>query len=348
MGEMDVLRSGMIFDCARRYYGVESIKGLIDALSGHEGSFLQLHLTDNQNVGVECTFLGQTAERAERFPDGSYRNPLTGRRFLTAAQIRGLIAYAREKQVELIPEIDAPAHMEGFFALAEREYGALYADTIARSRREYPGELNIASEQGLRLARTLYAEYADLFASCRRFHMGCDELFSGSYEDKLSYIGMISRLLKDEGFTVLIWNDLLTGRSLRELDRDLQVTYWSWDGDAQDPEEKAARRAERASVEDLQAAGFEVLICNSYYLYFVPSPRTFNRHDNDYTVRDLLENWTVRKWDGNSGRALADTRHILGSAVGMWNEDSAPLPEAPILAQFVRQYEAMARVNEGR
>ncbi len=42
------LVSGMIFDCARRYFPVDTIKALIDVLSGREGAFLQLHLTDNQ------------------------------------------------------------------------------------------------------------------------------------------------------------------------------------------------------------------------------------------------------------------------------------------------------------
>lgn len=126
-------QSGMIFDCARRYYPVETLKGLIDTLSGHAGAFLQLHLTDNQNVGVECALLGQTAEAAELMADGSYRNPHTGRRFLSAGQIRDILSYAGQRAVEVIPEIDAPAHMEGFFDLAEIRYGKAY-EVVAHSK----------------------------------------------------------------------------------------------------------------------------------------------------------------------------------------------------------------------
>lgn len=47
------------------------LKRLVDVLSEYEDAFLHLHLTDNENVGVECAYLGQTAESAELLPDGS-------------------------------------------------------------------------------------------------------------------------------------------------------------------------------------------------------------------------------------------------------------------------------------
>ena len=342
------LMSGMIFDCARRYYPVDTIKALIDVLSGREGAFLQLHLTDNQNVGVECTFLGQTAEDAELLPDGSCRNPLTGRQFLSAAQIRDILAYAAERGVEIIPEIEAPAHMKGFFELAEHHFDSTYVDSIAFSRWDYPGELDITSADAIWFVRKLYDEYAALFKDCRYFHIGCDELFSGSAADKTSYIRTMSSYMRDKGYIVRLWNDLLTKDNIPELDRGIQVTYWSWDGDAQNPERIASRRATRASVPDLQAEGFDILICNSYYLYYVPSVRNFNTHDNDYTINDLRENWNLTVWDSNKGTALPDTSHIIGSAVSMWNEDSAELRGERIIAQFIRQYRAMAEVTSRR
>lgn len=336
--------SGMIFDCARRYYPVDTIKALIDVLAGREGTFLQLHLTDNQNVGVACALLGQTEECAELLPDGSFKNPQTGRQFLSAAQIRDILDYAAGRSVEIIPEIEAPAHMEGFFTLAENHYGRAFVDAIAYSRRDYPGELDISSADAIRFVQELYDEYAALFKDCSCFHIGCDELFSGSAEGKTAYIRTMSAYMRDKGYIVRVWNDLLTKSNIPEFDKGTQVTYWSWDGDAQDPDVSAARRAERASLPDLQAEGFDILVCNSYYLYYVPSVRNFNTHDNDYTINDLRENWTIKVWDSNKGTALPDTDHIIGSAVSMWNEDSAELSGDKIISQFIRQYKAMDEV----
>ena len=338
------MSTGMIFDCARRYYSVGTIKGLIDVLSGNEDAFLQLHLTDNQNVGLECAFLGQTVDRAELLPDGSYRNPQTGLQFLSADQIREILAYAADRGVEIIPEIEAPAHMEGFFRLAENHFGSEYVDSIAYARWDYPGELNISAAHALDFVQKLYDEYMQLFRECSYFHIGCDEHFSGSGEDKESYLSRMSAYVGGRGFTVRMWNDLLKKDRIGGLDRRIQVTYWSWDGEAQDPDVKAARRAERASVPDLQAEGIDILICNAFYLYFVPSPRTFNQHDNDYTIENLHRSWNLKVWDSNRGTSLDSADHLIGSAVSMWSEESAELPEEPIIAQFIRQYKTMLGV----
>ena len=58
----DAMQSGIMLDCARRYYSVEEIKKYIDILAEESNSFLQLHLSDNENVGVECRTLGQCAD----------------------------------------------------------------------------------------------------------------------------------------------------------------------------------------------------------------------------------------------------------------------------------------------
>lgn len=336
--------SGMIFDCARRYYPVADIKKLIDILSQNEGTFLQLHLTDNQNVGVECALLGQTAENAELLRDGSYRNPQTGRRFLSAAQIRDIIAYAGERNIKIIPEIDSPAHMEGFFRLAENRFGKDFADSLAYSRLDNPGELDISSAAAVRFIKRLCDEYAALFEDCSVFHIGCDEFFSGSREGKTAYIRTISSYMRDKGFTIRMWNDLMTKDNISELDKEIQVTYWSWDGYIK-ADVTSPRRLVRASVPDLQKEGFDILICNAYYLYFVPSPEKFNKHNNDFTITDLKNSWTVKKWDSDLGTELADTCHIIGSAVSMWSEDSAGLAEEDIIDQFIRHYKAMQEVN---
>ena len=85
-----------------------------------------------------------------------------------------------------------------------------------------------------------------------------------------------------------------------------------------------------------------------FHLYYVPSTRNFNAHDNDYTIRDLSENWSLRCWNSNRGSQLSGMDHIIGSAVSMGSEDSAGLPEKEIIGQFIRQYRAMDWVNQVR
>ena len=341
------LQTGMTLDCARRYYSVESIKSVIDVISEEGGTFLQLHLTDNENVGVECAYLGQTAEDAELLADGTYRNPDTGKRFLSAGQMEEILAYASSKDVELVPEIDAPSHVEGFLVLAEEKFGAEYADRVAsyRDDTECWSELDISSPEAVDLVKALYDEYAQMFAGCTYFHIGCDEFFSGDdAQDRVSYINGIAAYMEAKGFRVRMWNDLVWKDTLDDVSKSIEITYWSYDGDTEDASAIAERRAVRASAQELCNAGFSILNYNSYYLYYVPSVKNFNEHDNDYMLWDLSEHWNLATWDSNSGRTLSDTSRVIGSSVCLWSEDSGNLLEEDVIDQFIRHYRAMHQV----
>ncbi len=334
--EIDHLQFGITLDCARRYHTVAEIKKYIDLLSAKENSFFQLHLTDNENAGIESVFLNQKAESAILHADGSYENPATGKRFLSKGQIVEIVEYAANKHVTLIPEIDLPAHARGFLELAKILHGESYAKSIASDFEE--GELDISKEAAVQFALRIYEEYTALFHACSYFHIGCDELFFSTSEDIQSYIIRISSFVKEKGFTVRMWNDLLTKENIHNVPQDLEVTYWSFDGDTEDLEERELRRRTRASVPDLQNAHFNVLIYNSYYLYYVPSLSNYNPEELEYMENDLRDNWNLGKWDGEDGEELFTRKHILGAAISIWNEDSTGLEKEKIFEEAEKLY----------
>ena len=339
--EESSVQCGILVDCARHSYPPEMLKRLVDVLSEYEDAFLHLHLTDNENVGVECAYLGQTAESAELLSDGSYRNPLTGGSFYSAGQIAELLSYASEKGVIIIPEIDAPAHAGGFLRLAERSLGNSFTEEIAAWGAE--GELDLSSAQALSFVRALYDEYAEMFRDCAYFHIGCDEHFSGTAEEKTAYINDISSYMGEKGFIVRAWNDFFTKDAAKEIDHGIQITYWSTDGDAEDAELSEARRALYASPDELCEAGFRILNYNSYYLYYVPSPSD-DAEDLAYMSRDLEEHWQLGAFDADSGTLLSDTEQVIGCAVSLWSEEAALCDEKEIEEQLANLYRAMCRV----
>jgi N-acetyl-beta-hexosaminidase len=54
---------GITLDISRKFYKSQVIKKFIDDLSKYPNSFLQLHMTDNQNLAVEMSAVGQTTEK---------------------------------------------------------------------------------------------------------------------------------------------------------------------------------------------------------------------------------------------------------------------------------------------
>ena len=93
--------NGIMLDVGRKYYTVDEIKQYIDCLSGYERTYIQMHFTDDENVGIECAYLDQTKANATE-SNGVYTNPATGRPFLTYDQVTELMNYAKDKNVEFI------------------------------------------------------------------------------------------------------------------------------------------------------------------------------------------------------------------------------------------------------
>ena len=121
--------------------------------------------------------------------------------------------------------------------------------------------------------------------------------------------------MERRGFTVRVYNDLFRKKNIKQFNPNLEIAYWSYDGDTENKRVSKARRAYRAGAADLQKAGFRLLNYNSYYLYFVPSRKNCTGENRRYMVRDLKKNWDLRVWDSDRGRKLSCTDGVIGSAI---------------------------------
>ncbi len=289
---------------------------------------------------MESLLLDQRASDKNRNADGSFTNPKTNKKFLSRQQIAELRNYAKRKQVELVPEIDLPAHAGGFLQLAELKYGRQSTLEIAADFEE--GELDISRAAGRKFAEDIYAEYADLFAGNRYFHIGCDELFSASEKDKLAFIQRTTSFFESKGFTVRLWNDFITKKNLSDIPKSVQVTYWSHDGDTEDDAERAERRRLWAFLPELQSHGISVLNYNSYYLYFIPSIENVNQQDTSEMLNDIKQRWSLRHWDGEEGSSAETNEGILGAAISVWREGSDGVSDDELYRHSSRFFRAMA------
>ncbi len=329
------LLSGINIDVSNRYYTVKEIKQYIQLASKGKKGYVQLHFTGDRNVGIECEYLDQIADEQYKKADEEYYNPKTGRSFLTKAQIKEIIAFAKKKKVEVVPEIDMPGHAGGFEKLYVIKHGKTN-DKIFNP--DYEGELLIESKKAITFVKSIYREYAKLFKGCKYFHIGCDEFWSGNSKQNANYINTIAGYVKKKGFQVFTWNDLFDKANIKRIDRDITVTYWSYDGDTVDNKEKAARRKKRASFPELQKVGFKVINYNSYYLYYTPSPENSNEEDINYAIKDARNNWNLLKWDSDSGRKSSSYKKIRGACVSVWGEDSKGVSKELIRKQVSGLY----------
>lgn len=327
--------STIMLDVARRYYPMSEIKKYIDALSVNANSSIQMHFTDDENVGIECAYLDQTEANATKNGD-VYTNPATGRNFLTYAQVQELMDYADAKKVTFIPEIDMPAHMTGFFDLATIKFGEAYvrdrATGIAWGTGDEAGNLDIVRPAAKQFLMNIYDEYTEFFKSRKYFHMGFDE-YTFRIDEKIAFANEMYEYLAAKGFTVRMWSDAVTKTNISQLNNKIEIVYWGWWADVE--------QYGYATVPDFQNAGFKLIITNRFYLFFVPNLALMTEENNAHAIRDIEENWELESWNYNFPSTLEKHDGIMGGMVCIWGENSAGVTDVAIREQGVKMYNAM-------
>ena len=335
---------GLTLDIARHFYTAEVIKSYIDTLSASGGTYLQLHLSDDENYTLESTVLNQLTSNAIHNSDGSYTNPLTGKQFLSFSQVADIVSYAKQKGIELVPEVDSPNHMDAIFTLLEAHRGSDFVNTIKST--VVADELEITSDAAVAWLKTLLTEVSGMFGdSSQHFHIGGDE-FGYSVTNNhefISYVNELSSFLAEKGLTTRIWNDGLLKDQLSGLDKSIQITYWSFDGNPNDAATASERRDIRAGMDDLLDNGFKVLNYNWYYLYFVPHDGVTDTKSAVHMASDIQEKWDLGVWDGfNTSNKVSDTSNIIGSSIAIWGEHANTITDQQIHDWSVRPIAALS------
>jgi hexosaminidase len=117
---------GLMLDSSRHFQSIRFIKSMLDWMAWHKLNTFHWHLTDDQGWRIEI----------RKYPRltsvGSCRTPATATKvkppeycgFYTQAQIRDIVAYAAERHIQVIPEIEMPGHAQAAIA-AYPELGSI-------------------------------------------------------------------------------------------------------------------------------------------------------------------------------------------------------------------------------
>lgn len=341
---------GIALDISRKFYKAEVIKQFIDDLSNYPNSFLQLHMSDNQNLAVEMATVGQTTDKNAVYQDGQWLNTQTKRPFLSKNDLMDLVSYARSKNVVLIPEIEAPAHMQAILELLKINDPKRYeAIKLPDGAPEQFNLIDYIKVEAIDFVQEMLAEYTPLFAGQAKayFHIGVDEidwLPVESNRNLVNYVNTLDNFLKHQGYTTRMWNDRVAKADLANYNKDIQITYWSqiggWDINSID-ERASSGRQYTASAQELLDAGFQLLNYNAYYTYFLPGQRMWQPESYAYTINDLVANWDLSKFELNSGKQVNSTENVIGSALTFWGEEAGDYTDSQIqqkMQSFVQAY----------
>ena len=153
---------GLMLDPARHFIPINEIKKFIDIMAFYKYNHLHLHLTDHEGWTVKIEGLSRFNQPALGSP---LMGPGGGRGIYTKEELKDLVAFASDRGVELIPEIDIPGHSAYIVSL----YPELNCGILGTY-----GQLCASSDAVLDFLDIVISEIAEIFPS-PTIHLGGDE-----------------------------------------------------------------------------------------------------------------------------------------------------------------------------
>jgi hexosaminidase len=314
---------GVLLDVARHFMPKAFVLELIDLLALHKCNVLHLHLTDDQGWRFEVEGYPRLTDIGAWRHEPPTSNPTNAERagpleggYYTRRDLEEIVAYASERHVQVLPEIDMPGHMVAAIAA----YPALGHGDEQLIISAAPGVsshvLNL-EDSTLRFCTDVLDEVARIFPS-PLVHVGGDEC--PTVEWKTS--GRAQQIMREEGYNdegeLQGW---FTGRVARHLARhDRHLVAWDdllERGAPPDAILMAWQNEARGVVS--VAAGHDVVMVPQEWLYFDRPESADPDEPAGFAGVTTLED--VYLYDPVPDAIPADHRvRVLGAQCQLWTE----------------------------
>lgn len=246
---------GFMLDEGRHFFGKDEIKRVIDMMAIYKMNRFHWHLTEDQGWRIEIKkypkLTGTGAWRNSKVlaygdvkPDGERYGG-----FYTQKDIKEIVAYAKKKFIEIIPEIDIPGHSQAAVA-AYPEFLACDPENkheVWLQQGISTDVINVANPKAMQFAKEVIDELTELFPF-NYIHLGGDECPTNKWQKNdeckklLSEIGSSNfrdlqiyfyKQLKDYIATkpadqqrqLIFWNEVLHGNT-SILGNDITIMAW--------------------------------------------------------------------------------------------------------------------------
>ncbi|GJM26676.1 MAG: hypothetical protein DHS20C16_30910 [Phycisphaerae bacterium] len=161
---------GMHLDVSRHFFSVDDIKRYLDLLAAFKFNVFHWHLTDDQGWRIEIKRYPKLTSVGAKRNDGKP----SGSGYYTQKQIRDIIDYARQRHIEVIPEIDLPGHTQAVLAAYPELSCTGGPFEVSLKTGIHKDVLCVGNEKTFEFVTGVLDEIADVFES-PYIHLGGDE-----------------------------------------------------------------------------------------------------------------------------------------------------------------------------
>ena len=342
-------------DCGRKYFTKDWIIALINEISAAGYTHLQLalgndgmrFLLDDMSLTVNgTTYSSENVAAAIHAGNEKYHDFTVDE--LTEKEMDAIIAHAKEKNIEILPLINTPGHMD---AILDAATSLTYTDCA------YNGSsrtIDVTNDTAVAFTQALLQKYVTYFAGkgCKYFNIGADEYandkytggsmgfgnlqLSGKYGYFIKYVNELATMVKSADMKPVAFNDGIefygvtsanVGSTLYKFDKDIIVSYWSagWSG------------YEPQSAANLVSNGFKVINTTGDFYYVL------GKGDNFDAGYSYASNWSNTRVCGTSLNAES----VVGATFCVWCDYPGAETEQEIAQKIRLPLRAMAQRMKG-
>lgn len=287
---------GFMIDCGRKFIPMDYLKNLVKVMSHYKMNTLGVHLNDN---GFKKYFHQNWDETYAAFRMESDLFPeLTARDgYYTKKEFREFVLESAKMGVEIIPEIDVPAHSLAFThfrpSLGCEEFGV--------------DHLDLTNPEVVPFLDSLFVEYIGgpepVFAG-PRVHIGTDEYSNKKQEVVELFRSLTDHLItlcKQHGKQPVVWGSLTYAKGETPVQVD-GVLMDMWSNGFADPKE-------------MKEAGYQMVNIPDGWVYIVPAAGYYYDYLN---TKLLYERWTPANINGV--KFEEKDPQIEGGMFAVWND----------------------------
>lgn len=287
---------GFMLDCGRKYIPMNMLRDYVKIMAYYKMNTFQIHLNDNAfprffNHDWNKTYAAFRLE-CETFPGLTARDG-----YYTKKDFIDLQLLADSLGVEIIPEIDVPAHSLALTRykpeIGSQEYGM--------------DHLDLFNPETYKFVDALFREYLEgsqpVFRG-KRVHIGTDE-YSNKKQDVVEkfreFTDHYIRLVESYGKQACVWGALTHANGVTPVKSE-NVLMNAWYNGYADPREMVRQ-------------GYDLISIPDGYLYIVPAAGYYHDYLN---TKMLYEKWTP----AHVGKEVFEEKdpHIKGGMFAVWND----------------------------
>lgn len=338
---------GLMLDVSRHFFSVNDVKAYIDLMSRYKFNVFHWHLTDDEGWRIEIKSLPKLTKkgawrvaREGRFgnreaPKQGEKTPYGG--YYTHKEIKEIIAFAKQRHITIVPEIDVPGHSMAFLTAYPKmstkqepkmvscgfKFAEWFGDGTFKMLVE--NTLDPSNEKIYDLLDKVFEEVAELFPG-EYIHIGGDECYHGYWEEdedckKLMtnkgfknghelqsyFIQRVEKIVNSKGKKIIGWDEILN----KDLSKNSAIMSW---------------RGFKGGIE-AASAGHKVVMSPTTHCYLDYS-------QGDHTLENPIyaDLFLKKSYEFDPVPDGVNSKFILGGQGNLWTEHIPDLKYATYMA----------------